>query len=374
VRTIGLIQEQHPDRCSLFMQWKEMNFPILVDSLNLADLAVVPLTILIDEAGIVKAIRPDEAAVEAFADAPKVEAPAVEPRATQERGLDAANHQIMFGDAGDLDRAIAAYEQHVRDHPEDGRAHFRLGVAYRKRFDEGLAPRPDDFARAVRHWQQALSVNPNQYIWRRRIQQYGPRLDKPYPFYDWVEQAQRDIRARGQEPPTLLVELSGAEVAMPLRSGSAETGEAVVGVFEPDPKGQINRDDASLFAIEPIVVRDTGKDKRVVRVHLLITPSVEALAKWNDEAGASVVWINPPRGWSVDRQLFSLPPRQGAADAATRSIEFEVRPHPVSEETEAEMPGVAKIRGYVLYNVCYGHEGICIYLRQDFEIAIASGE
>lgn len=371
VRTIGLIQEQHPDRCALFMQWKEMDFPILVDSLNLLDVAVVPLTILIDEAGIVRAIRPDEAAVAAFAEAPKVEAPAVEPRPTPEGGLDHANRRIMFGDAADLDRALAAYEDHLTRQPKDARAHFRLGVAYRKRFDEAPTPRPDDFARAVRHWQQALAINPNQYIWRRRIQQYGPRLDKPYPFYDWVGQAQREIRARGREPETLRVELSGAEVAMPLRGGASDVLDATAGGAEPDPAGKINRDDASLFAIEPIIVRDTGKDQRVVRVHLFITPSSEALAKWNDEAGPSMVWIDPPRGWSVDRRLHALLPHGNESETATRSIDFEVRPRPGSDEVEGETAGAAIVRGYVLYHVCFGHEGICVHLRQDFAVAIA---
>ena len=28
VQLVGLIQEQHPERCALFMQWKQMDFPI----------------------------------------------------------------------------------------------------------------------------------------------------------------------------------------------------------------------------------------------------------------------------------------------------------------------------------------------------------
>jgi hypothetical protein len=40
---VGIIQEQHPDRAGLFMQWKQMDWPILVDSLNLLGVAVVPV-------------------------------------------------------------------------------------------------------------------------------------------------------------------------------------------------------------------------------------------------------------------------------------------------------------------------------------------
>ena len=55
---IGIIQEQHPERTQLFMQWKEMDWPILVDSLNLLNVSAVPITALIDENGIVRKLRP----------------------------------------------------------------------------------------------------------------------------------------------------------------------------------------------------------------------------------------------------------------------------------------------------------------------------
>ena len=48
-----------------------------------------------------------------------------------------------------------------------------------------------------------------------RIQQYGPRLDKPYPFYDWVPTAIEEITARGETPVDLSVELVASEFAEP---------------------------------------------------------------------------------------------------------------------------------------------------------------
>ena len=53
VQMVGIIQEQHPDRCRLFMQWKEMDWPIMVDALNLLEVKAVPLTFLIDEHGMI---------------------------------------------------------------------------------------------------------------------------------------------------------------------------------------------------------------------------------------------------------------------------------------------------------------------------------
>ena len=62
---------------------------------------------------------------------------------------------------------------------------------------DSVTSQAGDFQAAVDHWGAALRLNPNQYIYRRRIQQYGPRLTKPYPFYDWIKQARSDIAARG---------------------------------------------------------------------------------------------------------------------------------------------------------------------------------
>lgn len=72
------------------------------------------------------------------------------------------------------------YTQALRAKPDDGDAHFRLGVCYRMR-SESQHPLPGDFQTAVDHWMTARSLQPNQYIWRRRIEQYGPRraTDRP---------------------------------------------------------------------------------------------------------------------------------------------------------------------------------------------------
>ena len=84
------------------------------------------------------------------------------------------------------------------------------------RFDSA-ARQESDFEQAVLNWDKALALDPNQYIFRRRIQQYGPRQTKPYPFYDWIPRATEEITKRGDEPLKLTVALSGAETARPLR-------------------------------------------------------------------------------------------------------------------------------------------------------------
>ena len=49
VKMVGIILEQHPDRTRLFMQWKGMDWPILIDSFNLLESSAVPITLFIDE-------------------------------------------------------------------------------------------------------------------------------------------------------------------------------------------------------------------------------------------------------------------------------------------------------------------------------------
>ena len=63
---VGIIEEQHPDRTRLFMQWNEMGWPLLIDSLNLLDVSAVPLTYLVDEGGVVRFERPSDEDLEMF--------------------------------------------------------------------------------------------------------------------------------------------------------------------------------------------------------------------------------------------------------------------------------------------------------------------
>ena len=66
VKMLGIIQEQHPDRCRLFMQWKQMDWPVMVDSLNLLGVEVVPITLAIDEAGVIREKLRDPSEIDEF--------------------------------------------------------------------------------------------------------------------------------------------------------------------------------------------------------------------------------------------------------------------------------------------------------------------
>ncbi|MEJ2206974.1 MAG: hypothetical protein P8170_23045 [Gemmatimonadota bacterium] len=382
IQMVGIIQEQHPDRARLFMQWKEMGWPILVDSYDLLEVPYVPISLAIDEAGVIRKVLPamrengsvgDDFMVETFgastpdgATSPPAARPDVGALYARARADGSPGAWKAYGDAiavwggaGRMDQAIEAYERVVEGEPDDGMAHFRLGVAFRKRYDsEGR--REGDFQRAVDAWSSALDADPNQYIWRRRIQQYGPRLDKPYPFYDWVVTARQELQARGEEPAELIVEPRGSEFASPQREFVAGVGSAT----EPDPMGRVLRDDDEFIDAEAVAVPARVAPGDVTRLHFSFRPIARTKAHWNNEAEPMLLWLDPPEGWEVETRMYSQPLPPELVSLETRVIEAEVR---APEELGR---GPVTIPGYALYYVCEDVNGVCMYRRQDVHAVV----
>ena len=131
---IGVVQEQHPDRAKLYRQWRQLDWPILVDSLNVLDHSAVPIPMALDEAGILRMVRPRSRNIasnfiEKDFGAPKV---AKKFNIASRKRLPAGADQFLFGD---LEKAIKTFQSAVKKNPNDARAHFRLGVALRRRAD-----------------------------------------------------------------------------------------------------------------------------------------------------------------------------------------------------------------------------------------------
>ena len=293
---VAIVQDQHPDRARLFLQWKHIDWPVLADSLDLLNLETVPLTVAVDEYGIVRFSELPMAAAKTIEqtflnqtyEKPAVPAPIDKADLAAPRGVrskDAADAWRAYGDAvsvyGGGQRwtdAIDAYRHAAQLAPLDGRTQFRLGSALRKRYDS-TARQPGDFQAAEEHWAKALVIDPNRYIWRRRVQQYGPRLETPVEFFDWIRDARAEIAGRGETPVALTVEPGDSEYAVPDAHAPAPKAPAA----EPDPRGRIRRDRGEFVAVETATVPPIAAPLDTVRIHLTFRPNARTKAHWNNE-------------------------------------------------------------------------------------------
>ena len=256
---------------------------LLFDPLNRLDVAAVPITLLVDELGVIRFRNPNEQQLRTFLTSAKVKANPNRSNLPDGAALQAGDRLAMNGK---LDEAIDWYAERLTNRKEQARLHFRLGVVHRMRFDKHPESYPDDFRTAIKHWKKALQLNPNQYIWRRRIQQYGPILDKPYPFYNWVDQARREVLARGDNPLELRVEPAGAELIGPGQRIATDQSDKTK---NPDPKGKITRVAEGLLNVRSIVVPSTNKKQKAARVHVAIEPIRESGFGWNNEGGPTTL-------------------------------------------------------------------------------------
>ena len=351
---MGLIQEQHPERCALFMQWKQMEFPVLIDSLNRIGVSAVPLLWAIDEHGVIRKTRPKFEWVASEFIGKSFPAPDALPTPTIPRG------GVASYLAGRWDEALDTWGKQVVAAPGSAATWFRLGCAYRARYDSP-GRRPGDFQEAVRAWTRALGLVPSNYIWRRRLQQYGPTLDKPYPFYSWVEEARQEIRARGGTPIVLAAEPEGAELAAPIRRFVAADETSA----DAERYAEVPRDTDGLVGVEVVVAPEPVAPGKPARVGITFRPDPSRQVHWTNDAGPLRLVIVAPEGWRVSAHERTAPVPAGR-DVSTevRQLDFEV----VVPGGAAEDAGAVSC--FALYYVCHGEDGTCVYLRQDLPVRV----
>jgi hypothetical protein len=377
VAVVAIVQDQHPDRAQLFLQWKQISWPTLADSLDLLNLETVPLTLAIDEYGIVRfselpmsaAKTIEQTFVNQTYPKPTALPPAATPDLVALRAATTRNTAQAWRAYGDAlsvsgtgsqwSDVISAYQHAAQLEPGDGPTQFRLGSAFRKRYDSA-ARQPADFQDAERHWTQALDIDPNRYIWRRRVQQYGPHLDTPEPFFDWIRDARASIASRGDTPLALTVEPGDSEYAVP----AAGVATAKVPVVEPDPRGRIRRDRGEFVSVETAVVPSTITPGDMVRVHLTFRPNLRTKAHWNNEVDPLLYWLRTPRTWTAKRQAVVVPNAPTDVSQEPRTVEFEVK------VPETQAPGAIAVPGYALYYVCEDVNGVCMYRRRDVNVPL----
>jgi len=354
-----------------------MDWPVWLDALNLLQLPAVPYTLLVDEDGRIESVNPTQETFFAFMEKPprKRELYSSQPldrspewkmpRLPSDEALEvsawlAAGQGFFQGSwSSHSMTCLKAFQQALLLEPENGWIHFRLGVVYGRLFDEDPSKPMSLFARAISHWKQALTLDPNQYIWRRRLQQYGPRLDKPYAFYDWIDAARSELLARGETPIPLKVEPSGAEIAKPIKDVDFE----VTGASMPDPDGRIQRAAPGLIEWSPVSVSHTQRERRSIRVHMQWQPAANSSVEWNNEAEPLTFWLEATPGWKVQPASIQVPGPPMDHDREVRSLEFECQ---ASEDAAA-----LEIRGVALFSICESSGGPCLYRRLDWVLSHA---
>jgi len=339
-----------------------MDWPILVDSLNVLGVKVVPLSYLVDEHGIIRYQNPRERELQVFLKT-KYEKPA---KVKGANPLDEDLQAVMnLMQGGDLSAAIRANEKRMGKlrGKELGRAQFQHGVLHRMRHDSKKREE-GDFAAAIDSWEKGLASDPSQYIWRRRIQQYGPRLDKPYSFYDWVAEAQAALVKRGEKAIPLVAAISGAEIAHPLRKGRADGHAKTAAMKHPDPKGELPEDGAMVSAL-PVVVQGTGKNSSALRLHVALNLNHEGGAHWNNESTPPMLWLAGSEAFGGGSPALYEGPKTKleASSLEDRSIEIELR-----LKKGQKMP--KELTGRLFYNVCKGADGVCLFLSQSVKIPL----
>ena len=376
---LGLIQEQHADRCQLFKQWKQLDFPVAQDALNTNGIAVVPVYVAIDEHGVVRG-RPrsprsfDQEFLDRKFDPPSQAATqltmdVMDPQAQQPAGAESGSidQLIRAGDAGVLwqhsssavKQSIKHYRQALQRDPQRSDVLFRLGVANRLLYELGNQSDASLFKQSVSDWESALKLNPNQYIYRRRIEQYGPRLKKPYSFYDWVAQAREELADRGEKPIPLAVEPNGAELAK--RARMMEVDDSAV---NPDPDGAITEDSGQWVRVHANTVPTSPQPGDVVAVHVGF--KVTGQAKWNHETTPLQVWIEQPAAESIklsSQLIVDQTPYRTADSTQPVSISFEVQV-PETQQQSFEL------KGFALFNICETQNGQCVYRRREFSVQV----
>ncbi len=331
-----------------------MDIPILVDSLNRTGVSAVPLLWAIDESGVVRKTRPDVKWFrQTFA---KTDYPETNSDSAAAHAESAADTNVGHFLARDWDAAINGLKAELDADPSNATTWFHWACSCRARYDYDRGD-VADFQNAVKGWSQALKLAPNNYIYRRRVQQYGPNMKKPYPFYNWVEQARKDIRARGEEPHKLIAEPRGAELATPLRSFVTGTSS----IEEPDPANQITRDSSFVHA-RTVVSPYPAIAGESVRISVLLKPDTKQDVHWTNDAGTATLVVRAV-DLKVDQPIQqSAVPDETATSEEVRQFDFEVL-LPKSDVPE-------KLTAYVVYYVCSGAEGECVYRRQDVEILL----
>lgn len=347
IQTFAIAPEQYGERMSLFQQWQGLDFPVLMDPLNLLEVKAVPITLLVDEGGTIRYRNPKPKDVSTFLSSEyqnlknKQKQPPLHPLS------DAFFQALNAKDTRPALQALLLHASLSETEELSPELAFQAGVVARWLYDQEADPK--QFQTAVNFWQKALSEIPGQYIWRRRIQQYGPRLDKPYPFYNWIETARKELTARGKTPIILTVEPSGSEVAGPARNKK----EAPTSRPFPEAKNKLPNEDELLAISATFIPHTDRKDSQ--RIHFHLAP--QKGAEWSSDAQEIELWL-----LSENEDPLLIP-----SDASTLAPEIESSAEPRTLEAEIAPSQLEKAELVIYYSLCEKENSVCRFLKTEWK-------
>lgn len=344
LQVYGIAPEQYGQRMALFLQWQGLEFPVLMDPLNVLGVKAVPITLLVDESGMIRERNPSERELLEFLESSSL-APAkkaITPKLNEATKL--AMEALASGKPAAVKAALMALEK-----KESASLKFQAGVLARWLHDHRQSN--DSFQRAIDHWRNALALVPEQYIWRRRIQQYGPRLDKPYPFYSWITTAREDLQKRKIEPLPLAFEPTSSEMATP-RHKNEQVDKAK---RHPDPENKLPAR-SSLLSISCTTIPHTNDPDRVL-LHFNLKPAQGA--HWSSDAQDLALWLKSANGdWIfLSDTASALNAKSDTSDEA-RTLEVDFSP---SEWGGGEF--------VFYYSICDSKDAVCRFAKTTFQKA-----
>lgn len=276
---VGVIHELHRDRGELFVRWKKIEFPVYHDPMNFICAPRVNRAVCIDADGLVRVIAKSPVMVtdrfiekkfEPISNAvrlPKVKPP--DPRVTKRtageghRPLEIIQHgdALMYsGHPVEMNEAIRTYRKAFEIAEPNAAAAFRLGSAYRLRFDSGNR-QPGDWAKSCEALQIAAALAPRNDIYTAHVRQLGITTDKQASAYGWIADARQSLGGAARlNPEPLAIEMAGPASAFeagaaPSTSppkiesvaGVISVEHAVVYALSKEHRGEANL----LFALSP---------------------------------------------------------------------------------------------------------------------------
>jgi hypothetical protein len=227
VAFVGVIHDQHRDRGELFVRWKKIAFPVYHDPINLISAPRVNRAVCVDADGLVRAIAKNpEQVTERFIkkkfepNQTAVRSPNPNPPDTRvtkrmagegHRGLEILQHGdalIFGGHPVELTEAIRIYRQAFDIGEPNAAAAFRLGAAYRLRFDSANR-QPGDLEKSCQAFQVAAALAPRNDIYIARVRQLGIATDKKACAYGWVAEARESLGGSlGLNPEPMAIEMA----------------------------------------------------------------------------------------------------------------------------------------------------------------------